>query len=131
VAARGYHGVVVPARRGAKRCVLKLTWPAERTVDEAQALAAWRGQGAVLLLEADAQAGALLLERLDATRTLDSLDLRAAAMNRQPSAVLTGVCTARATCECPSYGVTFWRAELCPPGPACCLEGLGAPSGVV
>jgi streptomycin 6-kinase len=59
--------------------VLKLSWPAERAVEEARALAAWSGQGAVLLLEADAQAGALLLERLDATRTLDSLDLRAAA----------------------------------------------------
>jgi streptomycin 6-kinase len=79
VAARGYHGVVVPVRRGDERCVLKLTWPAERTVDEARALAAWRGQGAVLLLEADPVAGALLLERLDPTRTLDRLDLRAAA----------------------------------------------------
>ncbi len=79
LAGRGYHGVVVPVRRGAERCVLKLTWPAERAVDEARALAAWRGGGAVLLLEADPQAGALLLERLDPTRTLDSLDLRAAA----------------------------------------------------
>jgi streptomycin 6-kinase len=79
VAGRGYHGVVVPVRRGAERCVLKLTWPVERTVDEARALAAWRGQGAVLLLEADPEAGALLLERLDPTRTLDSLDLRTAA----------------------------------------------------
>jgi streptomycin 6-kinase len=78
-AARGYHGVVVPVRRGAERCVLKLTWPVERAVDEARALAAWRGQGAVLLLEADPAVGALLLERLDPTRTLDSLALRAAA----------------------------------------------------
>jgi streptomycin 6-kinase len=79
IAARGYHGVVVPVSRGAERCVLKLTWPAERTADEARALAAWRGQGAVLLLEADPAAGALLLERLDATRTLERMDLRAAA----------------------------------------------------
>jgi streptomycin 6-kinase len=78
-AARGYHGVVVPVRRGAERCVLKLTWPVERTVDEAGALAAWRGRGAVLLLEADVEAGALLLERLDATQTLERMDLRAAA----------------------------------------------------
>ena len=78
-AARGYHGVVVPVRRGAERCVLKLTWPVERAVDEARALAAWRGQGAVLLLDADPAVGALLLERLDPTRTLDSLALRAAA----------------------------------------------------
>jgi streptomycin 6-kinase len=78
-AAHGYHGVVVPVRRGAERWVLKLTWPTERTVDEARALAAWGGQGAVLLLAADPAVGALLLERLDATRTLDSLDLRAAA----------------------------------------------------
>jgi streptomycin 6-kinase len=79
VGGRGYHGVVVPVRRGAERCVLKLTWPAERTVDEERALAAWRGRGAVLLLEADPAAGALLLERLDPTRTLNSMDLRAAA----------------------------------------------------
>jgi streptomycin 6-kinase len=79
LAARGYHGVVVPVSRGDERCVLKLTWPAERTVDEARALTAWRGNGAVFLLDADPQAGAQLLERLDATRTLDSLDLRAAA----------------------------------------------------
>jgi streptomycin 6-kinase len=79
VAGRGYHGVVVPVRRGAEQYVLKLTWPVERTVDEARALAAWGGQGAVLLLAADPAVGALLLERLDATRTLDSLDLRAAA----------------------------------------------------
>jgi streptomycin 6-kinase len=78
-AARGYHGVVVLVRRGAERCVLKLTWPAERVVDEAGALAAWRGQGAVLLLEADPAVGALLLERLDPTRTLERMDLRAAA----------------------------------------------------
>jgi streptomycin 6-kinase len=79
LAARGYHGVMVPVRRGDERCVLKLTWPAERTVEEARALAAWRGQGAVLPLEADPAVGALLLERLDATRTLECLDLRAAA----------------------------------------------------
>jgi streptomycin 6-kinase len=79
VAGRGYHGVVVLVRRGAERCVLKLTWPAERTVAEAGALTAWRGRGAVLLLEADLEAGALLLERLDPTRTLDSMDLHAAA----------------------------------------------------
>jgi streptomycin 6-kinase len=77
--AHGYHGVVVPVRRGAERCVLKLTWPAERTADEAWALAAWRGRGAVLLLDADPAVGAVLLERLDPTRTLGSLDLRAAA----------------------------------------------------
>ena len=67
VAARGYHGVVVPVTRGDERCVLKLTWPAERTVDEARTLVAWRGQGAVLPLEADPAVGALLLERLDPT----------------------------------------------------------------
>jgi len=78
-AARGYHGVVFPVRRGAERCVLKLTWPVGRTVEEAVALAAWRGRGAVLLLDADLEVGALLLERLNPTRTLNSLDLRAAA----------------------------------------------------
>lgn len=66
----GYHSVVVPATRGAEKCVLKLAWPAESIVDEALALRAWDGCGAVRLVQADTDRGLLLLERLDPTRSL-------------------------------------------------------------
>ena len=75
----GYHGVVLPVRRDDRGCVLKLTWPAGRAVDEVKALSTWRGRGAVLLVEADIERGALLLERLDAERTLNGVGLPQAA----------------------------------------------------
>ena len=59
--------------------MLKLTWPADRIVDEVKALSTWRGHGAVLLLDADIERGALLLELLDAERTLKSVGLPPAA----------------------------------------------------
>jgi streptomycin 6-kinase len=69
----GYVGVVVPATRsGGLRVVLKLTWQDTETRDEPLALSTWHGQGAVLLLAKDPEHGAMLLERLDATRTLDN-----------------------------------------------------------
>ncbi len=59
--------------------MLKLSWPHERTVVEVRALRAWDGKGAVRLLDARPEVGALLLERLDATRSLESVDLLDAA----------------------------------------------------
>ncbi|MFP5319696.1 MAG: aminoglycoside phosphotransferase family protein [Acidimicrobiia bacterium] len=75
----GYHGVVIPVRRDERSYVLKLTWPPDRIVDEVKALSAWHGDGAVLLLDADIERGALLLELLDAERTLQSVALAEAA----------------------------------------------------
>jgi streptomycin 6-kinase len=75
----GYHAVVLPVRRSGERYVLKLTWPPERTVTEARALAAWNGRGAVRIAQADTIVGALLLERLDTRRTLHDLPLTMAA----------------------------------------------------
>lgn len=69
----GYLGLVVPVRRGDERCVLKLSWRDAATAQEATALAAWDGHGAVRLLAADPAQGALLLERLDAQRSLQEL----------------------------------------------------------
>lgn len=71
----GHNSVVRPVRRGREQCMLKLTWPPERTELEARALRAWDGNGAVQLLDASPEVGALLLERLDATRSLESVDL--------------------------------------------------------
>ena len=75
----GFNSVVVPVRRGDERCVLKLTWPPHRTVDEARALSAWDGQGSVRMLAADTEVGALVLERARWDRTLSDLDLNTAA----------------------------------------------------
>lgn len=71
----GYRGVVVPVRRADQPLVLKVSWPADHTAEEAHALDAWQGRGAVLMVEAATEEGVLLLERLNSDRTLGSLPL--------------------------------------------------------
>lgn len=74
----GHLGLVVPVRqRGAPR-VLKVAWIEETMTFEGPALAAWRGNGAVRLHDSSPERGALLLERLDADRSLFDLDLTSA-----------------------------------------------------
>lgn len=75
----GGQSFVVLVHRGEQPSVLKLTWLGDSTADEARALRAWQGRGAVELLDAAPDAGALLLERLDHTRTLQTLPVREAA----------------------------------------------------
>lgn len=75
----GYNALVVPVSQDHRALVLKLTWPPEQSAGEAKALAAWQAQGAVDLVTADVSRGALLLERLDAGRSLVSLPLAEAA----------------------------------------------------
>ncbi|MDT8909416.1 aminoglycoside phosphotransferase family protein [Amycolatopsis sp. PS_44_ISF1] len=71
-AMHGFVGVAQPARRDdGTPVVLKLGWVEEESRYEPLALSTWAGRGAVLLLESAPEAGALLLERLDHTRTLD------------------------------------------------------------
>ncbi|MEU0503229.1 aminoglycoside phosphotransferase family protein [Nocardia sp. NPDC005998] len=68
----GYGGLVQPAvRADGSQVVLKLGYRTPETRDEPVALAAWQGHGAVRLLDSDAEHGALLLERLDPTRSLE------------------------------------------------------------
>ena len=74
----GYLGLVVPVRRGRELCALKVSWINEEYTGEAAALAAWDGRGAVLLLEVDLSRGAMLLERLDYTRSLNDLEIEEA-----------------------------------------------------
>ena len=69
----GYVGVVVPVTRDGMPLVLKVSWIDEDSEHEADALAEWDGDGAVLLVDADRPEGALLLERLDASTTLEAL----------------------------------------------------------
>lgn len=78
----GYLALVIPvrcedpARAGDEECVLKVSWRDEATVEEAHALRAWDGQGAVQLLDEDPVSGALLLERLDPARSLATLPVK-------------------------------------------------------
>ncbi|MFJ1761765.1 aminoglycoside phosphotransferase family protein [Amycolatopsis sp. NPDC088138] len=78
-AMHGYVGVVQPARLpDGTPVVLKLGWRDGESADEPVALSTWAGRGAVLLLDSAPGDGVLLLERLDAGRTLDDLPLREA-----------------------------------------------------
>ncbi|WP_410668848.1 aminoglycoside phosphotransferase family protein [Amycolatopsis sp. cmx-4-68] len=78
-AMHGYVGVVQPARLAdGTPVVLKLGWRDEESADEPLALSTWAGRGAVRLLDSAPDDGVLLLERLDAGRTLDDLPLRSA-----------------------------------------------------
>ena len=53
---------VVPVSRGRTRFVLKVQWPHDESVHEAEALRTWNGDGAVRLIDHDAERHALLLE---------------------------------------------------------------------
>lgn len=80
----GHGAIVLPVRGrdddgGApETAVLKIAYPHEEAAAERHALRLWAGGGAVRLLAADADAGALLLERLDAARSLQDVPVEAA-----------------------------------------------------
>lgn len=74
----GALGLVLPVRHRGAPYVLKVSWIDEETAEEAAALAAWDGNGAVRMYAHDPNRGALLLERLDATRTLDDVPIEMA-----------------------------------------------------
>jgi streptomycin 6-kinase len=74
----GYLALVVPVLRGDARYALKVSWIDDETVNEAEALALWNGDGAVRLFDADHAAGALLLEWLDPRRRLAEANLSVA-----------------------------------------------------
>ncbi|MFI9403158.1 aminoglycoside phosphotransferase family protein [Nocardia sp. NPDC052316] len=70
-AMHGYAGLALPATRSdGSSVVLKLTIITPETRDEALALAAWDGAGAVRLLDSEPARGVLLLERLDSAKSL-------------------------------------------------------------
>ena len=66
----GYLGIVVPVQRADARFALKVSWIDEYSYQEAVALRAWGGRGAVALEDAAEDEGALLLEWLDPGRSL-------------------------------------------------------------
>jgi streptomycin 6-kinase len=75
----GCNAVVFPVRQGSRPLALKLAWPVDQARGEADALAEWRGRGIVELVAADVPRGTLLLERLDALRSLADIPLAEAA----------------------------------------------------
>lgn len=69
----GFTGIAIPVlRQGADQAVLKIAFPYEDIGHEAATLKLWGGHGAARLLDHDAADFALLLERLDADRWLQS-----------------------------------------------------------
>ncbi len=72
----GSNALVVPVRRDAERFALRLNPPDDHDLPaQLEALRFWDGRGTVLLHDADLPAGAMLLERLDASRTLETMPL--------------------------------------------------------
>ncbi len=70
----GVAGLVVPVRTAdGVGAALKVSWPHDEAVAEAAALRCWAGTGAVRLLAANAPDWTMLLERLDATRSLEEM----------------------------------------------------------
>jgi streptomycin 6-kinase len=68
----GMCAVVLPVRQAdGHPAALKITWVGEETENEPLALRLYDGEGAVRLLDHDEELGALLLERLDHTHTLN------------------------------------------------------------
>ena len=71
----GAVALIIPvARRDGSKAVLKLQPVDDETGGEPAALMAWAGRGAVRLLEHDPDSGAMLLERLDASRDLSTME---------------------------------------------------------
>jgi streptomycin 6-kinase len=70
----GEVALVVPVVRDREPLILKVSYPDKESVHEAVALRVWNGNGSVRLIESDSQRNALLLERLDATRSLRQED---------------------------------------------------------
>lgn len=67
----GWTALVFPVvRADGSPAVIKVGWPHEESAGEHTALRIWGGHGAARLLAADPGRGALLLERLDPTRSL-------------------------------------------------------------
>lgn len=68
----GHGGIVVPVRTAGTAAALKVAFPHDEAMVERHALALWDGHGAVRLLASDAGTCAMLLERLDAGRSLQT-----------------------------------------------------------
>ncbi|MFJ8632317.1 aminoglycoside phosphotransferase family protein [Streptomyces sp. NPDC093568] len=74
-AASGEAALVLPVlRKDGTPAALKLQMPREETASALIGLRAWNGEAAVRLLDHDPEGAGMLLERLDATRSLASVE---------------------------------------------------------
>jgi streptomycin 6-kinase len=71
----GSLAMVIPVHRQHRSYVLKISWQNADTVHEAIGLRAWAGRGTVRLFASAPEDGTMVLERLDAERSLKSLSL--------------------------------------------------------
>lgn len=71
----GYLGVVIAVRRGPHRYALKVSQPSAEVDNQVMSLAVWRGRGMVELIDSDRASGALLMEWLDQSRSLEEVEL--------------------------------------------------------
>jgi streptomycin 6-kinase len=71
----GYTGLAIPAHRDKEACILKVYWRDEDTDSAPLALQIWNGRGAVKLLAHEPSLGAMLLERLDPTSSLEKVEI--------------------------------------------------------
>lgn len=74
----GHGGVVVPVTRKGVPAALKVAYPHDEARVERFALRLWDGHGAVRLLESDPGTCSMLLERLDAGRSLQHVPMETA-----------------------------------------------------
>ncbi len=74
----GSNALVVPVRRHTDRLALRMAPPTDDVVVQVSALRFWAGSGTVGLIDSDVATGALLLERLDADRSLRHAPLEVA-----------------------------------------------------
>lgn len=124
----GHLGLVIPVRQRATPLVLKISWPDELPAQEAQALAAWNGHGAVRLVAAQPEHGALLLERLDHTQTLETCHLdeavvtAGALLRRLAIAPPTGLPLLSTLAERLAFNMPQWWKQLGRPIPQRMLE---------
>jgi streptomycin 6-kinase len=100
----GDNAVVVPVRQDSRPLALKLAWPPGQASGEADALTAWQARGTVELAAADVARGALLLERLDASRSLAGVPVAEAA-------AIAGVLARTLAIEAPVSSFPCLRAE--------------------
>lgn len=71
----GAQGIVVPVSGTDEPSILKVAWQSVATKDEERALRAWGGRGAVRLLRSEPASGAMLIERLDWTNSLEQVPI--------------------------------------------------------
>lgn len=72
--AHGSNAIVVPVVRDGMELALRMSEPGDEVTRQVWALKWWDGRGMVLLLDDDAEAGAMLLERLSTPLTTRPID---------------------------------------------------------